>query len=862
MAHLHLATGDTSQAEKELQQALAMFPGYHYALGNLAKVRIQQKRYPEAVALLQQRYNAGPHAENLYELAVALQLAGRNDDAKKAFAEFEQKSLKETNMGDNSNHELIMYYADYANRPADALSVAQREMHAVTTSTRSIAMPGHSTRTASMRSPKADAGGARGWSARCRHVSPRRRDRAESRRSGGGRTLPSRVRTIEYLGLAAGARNPGAVRTSPTARVRREKGGKSYGKAHSFLLVIAFALFSSAAFAGTFPLSGHVLDPQGVAVTDAKVQLHRMQADSRSTKRPPMRMANSRSRSIPAGQYQLSAQSPSFVTATISVPVGAARPTEVTLQFLQIISDQQTVAVVATVQSILSPDPGRSVVLHDQVLDANPGRPGAPISIPGLPAETASGGIKAPQYFAPGVAGDHGEPIAQYYQIGDFLYPNNLPANAHGNGYADPNFLIAPTIEGVRVDGAAFNVREGNNSIDVAASYLPRQRVTSFFQLTGDYHDGDVMAGWGSANPATDAWIAGEASFGDGFLERLEHRQQYKLNGFRQFNLGRHQLTLFGVGYYGFSYIPGLIPINVPVHGDTIDNRQLDNTYTFLAMATDTWKLSEQRQLSFSGFYRNYALKLRSNFGDGLIQQSENRNVFGGEATYIQSVRPWLALLAGVDLRRDAPRNLDLKHVDDNGVFQPVTSNNLTLSFLEPFLSVDGPVGRYLHYNLGVRQEEVWMSNQDLIHPQNSFNRLATLTLPKGTLTILPPDRWYFPTVAFSYGEAFHTNDPRIGTGAGDPTLIAPSRAYQLVLSKVLKQTQFYVTLRRVSNSLELAKIDPDTGLQDVVGPSLNKVHRGLDAAKFFPRQPLRLLRSGGRERPADRAARYPRRHG
>lgn len=128
MAHLHLATGDTVQAEKELQQALVMFPGYHYALSNLAKVRIQQKRYPEAVVLLQQRYDAAPHAENLYELAVALQLAGRTDDANKAFAEFEQKSLKETNIGDNSNHELIMYYADYANEPDKALSVAEREI--------------------------------------------------------------------------------------------------------------------------------------------------------------------------------------------------------------------------------------------------------------------------------------------------------------------------------------------------------------------------------------------------------------------------------------------------------------------------------------------------------------------------------------------------------------------------------------------------------------------------------------------------------------------------------------------------------------------------------------------------------------
>src|SRR5215475_1874337 len=48
MAHLNLMIGKSSQAENLLQQALAMFKGYHYALGNLAKVRIQQKRYAEA----------------------------------------------------------------------------------------------------------------------------------------------------------------------------------------------------------------------------------------------------------------------------------------------------------------------------------------------------------------------------------------------------------------------------------------------------------------------------------------------------------------------------------------------------------------------------------------------------------------------------------------------------------------------------------------------------------------------------------------------------------------------------------------------------------------------------------------------
>jgi tetratricopeptide (TPR) repeat protein len=127
MAHLNLTIGKSDQAENLLQQALEIFPGYHYALGNLAKVRIQQKRYAEAAALLRQRYQAAPHAENLYELAEALQLAGRDEEAKKAFAEFEKKSLLESYRADNSNHELIFYYADHANEPAKALEVAERE---------------------------------------------------------------------------------------------------------------------------------------------------------------------------------------------------------------------------------------------------------------------------------------------------------------------------------------------------------------------------------------------------------------------------------------------------------------------------------------------------------------------------------------------------------------------------------------------------------------------------------------------------------------------------------------------------------------------------------------------------------------
>src|SRR5208282_1517062 len=126
MGHLRLASSSDA-AEKLFQQALTSLPGYPSALGGLAQVRILQKRYAEAVILLQRRYQAGLLAANLYDLAEALQLAGRDGEARHAFAEFESKSLLESNKKQNSDHELVFYYADHAQQPAKALKVAQQE---------------------------------------------------------------------------------------------------------------------------------------------------------------------------------------------------------------------------------------------------------------------------------------------------------------------------------------------------------------------------------------------------------------------------------------------------------------------------------------------------------------------------------------------------------------------------------------------------------------------------------------------------------------------------------------------------------------------------------------------------------------
>jgi tetratricopeptide (TPR) repeat protein len=127
-SHLELLSGDVAKAEIYAAAALHAFPGYHFALAALARVRRAQGRYDDAVTLLRQRYQAAPHTENLYQLAEAQELAGQHEDAQANFGKFEAQSRMESDMPDNSNRELVAYYADHAKEPAKALEVARREI--------------------------------------------------------------------------------------------------------------------------------------------------------------------------------------------------------------------------------------------------------------------------------------------------------------------------------------------------------------------------------------------------------------------------------------------------------------------------------------------------------------------------------------------------------------------------------------------------------------------------------------------------------------------------------------------------------------------------------------------------------------
>jgi Flp pilus assembly protein TadD len=123
IAQLRLQTGKPELAEQLLNQALEIFPDYYFTLDVLAETRSAQ-----AVDLLHRAQKLAPHPRRLFALAVALKKFGSAAEADRTFAEFERQAVEISAKPDNANRELIFFYADHAQKPAQALRVARAEI--------------------------------------------------------------------------------------------------------------------------------------------------------------------------------------------------------------------------------------------------------------------------------------------------------------------------------------------------------------------------------------------------------------------------------------------------------------------------------------------------------------------------------------------------------------------------------------------------------------------------------------------------------------------------------------------------------------------------------------------------------------
>jgi hypothetical protein len=249
--------------------------------------------------------------------------------------------------------------------------------------------------------------------------------------------------------------------------------------------------------------------------------------------------------------------------------------------------------------------------------------------------------------------------------------------------------------------------------------------------------------------------------------------------------------------------------------------------------ASDRWKAGARDEALFAGFFRTYNLALFSNFGEGLIRQSEFRTVGGAEARETHTFEPWLDAMAGLDYAEDDPRRDNLDHYLSGdarayGPFVKVLANDLTIRDVAPYAALHGDVGKHMRFYVGVRHDEVQLRNADLLNSAASFNRWQGIENPRATVAWTPGTgaAHWLPSAAFSMGQAYFTEDPRIGLASGATgiaSLLERSHSEQLVLEKAFAQTDVRVTLGRTTTTATFAKIDPDTGLAENEGPGTLK---------------------------------------
>jgi hypothetical protein len=74
-----------------------------------------------------------------------------------------------------------------------------------------------------------------------------------------------------------------------------------------------------------------------------------------------------------------------------------------------------------------------------------------------------------------------------------------------------------------------------------------------------------------------------------------------------------------------------------------------------------------------------------------------------------------------------------------------VDGNNVTIGSVTPYIAAEGGLAHYFRYYLGWRRDEIDFDNDDLLQPQNSFQKWVGVNSPKATVSFLPKESWYVP---------------------------------------------------------------------------------------------------------------------
>ncbi len=406
-------------------------------------------------------------------------------------------------------------------------------------------------------------------------------------------------------------------------------------------------------------------------------------------------------------------------------------------------------------------------------------------NLPGLFAGQHAGGGKAMQYFLRGFDNDHGTDIAIFVDG----IPVNMVSHAHGQGYADLNFLIPEVVDSVDFYKGPYFTLWGDFANSGVVNLITKgDTVENSLQALGGFFD--TMRYTSILSPrlgSLQALVANEVYFSDGPFDHPDNFLKY--NFFGKLTLDLHpdsRLILWTSVYTGDWDASGQIPLRAvraglldrfgsidPSEGGKSDRENINLIYITTPRLQENW----YGQLYFS----RYRLRLFSNFtffrrdpvrGDG-IEQLDSRMLFGGRLRYS---RVWalgslpVQSTLGVETRND-DADVGLFHQERRQRFATTTKTNIWQNSFSGYMQHEFFLRDWVRLITGLRGD-VFLFDVDDRLPAHSTgglryqgNTIDGIVSPKVTLVVSPflntASLWRSTDFFLNFGMGFHSNDAR-----------------------------------------------------------------------------------------------------
>jgi hypothetical protein len=467
-------------------------------------------------------------------------------------------------------------------------------------------------------------------------------------------------------------------------------------------------------------------------------------------------------------------------------------------------------------------------------------------NIPGVIVTQHSGSGKANQYFLRGFNLDHGTDLA----ISVDGVPVNMPTHAHGQGYADLNFLIPELVEGVDYKKGPYYADVGDFGSAGAFDVRFYDRLPFALAVA----EGG-QSGYGRALAADNAPMAGGNLI---YAIQYEHNDgpwtigdnEQKFSGLLRFSRGdaHRGLTITASAYHNSWHSTDQVPDRAIAEGlipefGAIDTTDAGNSERY-AISADLHARDAHSASQLLIYAEHYDLDLFSDFtyflhdpvhGDQ-FEQHDNRAVFGAKAHHT-----WTAVLfgaasdftVGFQLRDDEIQN-GLYHTEARARLGAVTINQTSEASAAPYVESRVWWNSWFRSVLGLRLDAFWMNVTSLAGANAGYAQ-STLPSPKLALAFGP---WRNTELYLDAGYGFHSNDAR-GVVAPVNAATALPRSFGAevgVRTGAIAGLQSSLSLWMLDLNSELVW-DGDAGTDDPSGPTRRY---GIEFANHY--QPARWL--------------------